>query len=151
MLSLREALIGGTTPSAVVADTGLAALRVGAGLMMAFGHGLGKIPPPAGFVDLVGGVGLPVPVLFAWLAALAESAGGLLLAAGLATRPAAAAILVTMLIAAFGAHLAVGDPLFASGGPSAEKAVLYALVALAFVTAGSGRLSGDYLLRKARA
>ncbi len=142
----RDLCIGGVAPTAAIAEIGMALLRVGVGLTLAFGHGLGKLPPEPGFVGLVEGLGLPVPVFFGWLAGLAELGGGLLLAAGVFTRPAAAAILITMLVAVLGAH--AGDPLFAPAGePSKELALLYTLVALAFVAAGSGRLSGDYLLR----
>ncbi len=144
----RDLLYGGATPTTVIADAGLTALRVGAGLMMAVGHGLPKLPPQEGFVGMVEGIGFPVPLFFAWLAGIAEFFGGLLLAAGLLTRPAAAAILGTMLVAAFGGHLAAGDPLFAVDGPSAEMAVLYAFVALAFMLVGSGRFGLDRLVRE---
>ena len=146
MQLVRDLFFGGVAPSSIVAESGLALLRIGAGLMMAIGSGLPKVPPGEQFVGMVEGLGFPLPLFFAWLAGLAEFVGGLLLAAGILTRPAAAALLVTMLVAVLGAH--AGDPLLAAPGePSAEKAALYGLVALAFVAAGSGRLSGDYLLR----
>ncbi|MCG5541286.1 MULTISPECIES: DoxX family protein [unclassified Halorhodospira] len=148
MQTARDLLFGGVAPATLVADAGLTALRVGAGLMMAVGHGLPKIPPHEGFVGMVEGIGLPVPLFFAWLAGIAELIGGLLLAAGLLTRPAAAVILGTMLVAAFGVHFAAGDPLFAVDGPSAEMAVLYAFVALSFMLVGSGRLGVDHLVRE---
>ncbi|MFP4161160.1 MAG: DoxX family protein [Ectothiorhodospira sp.] len=139
-------LFGGAAPGAPLADAGLTVARVSAGLMMALGHGLDKLPPSPGFVGMVEGLGFPSPLLFAWLAALAEAAGGLLLAAGLFTRPAAAAILGAMGVAAFVAH--GGDPLFATSGPSKELPLLYGAVMLAFLLAGSGRYGVDALFRR---
>jgi putative oxidoreductase len=84
---------------------GLFWLRVLTGLGMAY-HGYGKV-----FGDhmqmLVPGVeklGFPQPVIFAWLAALSEFAGGILIAIGLGTRIAAFFIFVTMSVAAFVVH-----------------------------------------------
>jgi len=111
-------------------------LRMFTGLALALAHGMGKVPPSERFVNGVGELGFPVPLLFAWAAALAEFAGGLLLAAGLFTRPAALMILMTMLVAAFRRHAA--DP-FADK----EKALLFAAVAFFFLIAGGGRLALD--------
>lgn len=69
-------------------------------------------------------------------AALSEFAGGLLVALGLFTRPAAASVLLTMLGAAFVVH---GDDPFARK----ELALAYAVAALALVIAGGGRWSVD--------
>lgn len=137
---LRTFLIGsGATDRAT--DIGLLILRVGIGLAMAFGHGLGKLPPSAGFVEGVGGLGFPAPVLFAWLAALSEFAGGLLIALGLLTRPAAASLAFTMCVAFFLQHAA--DPF-----PDKEPAFVFGVIALALVATGAGRFSVDRFLRR---
>lgn len=120
-------------------DLGLSVLRIFLGLSMAFAHGVGKLPPKEGFVGFIEGIGLPAPWLMAWLAALAEFGGGLLLAAGLLTRFAAFGIIVTMLVAAFGAH--GGD-----GFSEQELAFLYLFATLPFFLAGGGRLSADRTL-----
>ncbi len=111
-------------------DTGLLVLRVLAGLGIAT-HGYGKLFTEGrmeGFVEMVGGMGFPLPVLFAWLAALSELLGGLLLAAGLFTRYAAFFVFGTMTVAAFIAHAGETRSTFAnwrcSTGPSCSPCCL---------------------------
>src|ERR671918_92393 len=87
-MPLRKNLMFATSYSNA-ADAGLLLLRVFTGLSLAIAHGWDKVPPSARFITRVGEMGLPAPELFAWLAALAEFGGGLLLAAGLFTRPVA--------------------------------------------------------------
>ena len=130
--------------NAPLTDAGLLVLRVFAGLALALGHGLGKLPPSPGFIEGVGQMGFPLPALFAWAAAIAEFVGGLLLAAGLLTRPASLLIFFTMATAAFIRH--APDPF--SGK---EKALLFLFVALLFLLAGAGRYSLDALLSRRRA
>lgn len=133
-------LLGGAGGGDAPADVGLLLLRLFAGLAMAFAHGIGKLPPGDGFVRTVADLGFPAPVVFAWAAGLAEFVGGLLLAAGFLTRPAALAIAFTMAVAAFGRHAA--DPFAVQ-----EKALLFLFVAVLFVLAGPGRFSVDAALR----
>jgi putative oxidoreductase len=85
-------------------------------------------------------MGFPLPALFAWAAALSESLGGLLLAVGLLTRPAAFFILVTMFVAAFIRQ--AGDPFL-----ERELALLYGAVAIQFLLVGSGRFGLDAFFR----
>lgn len=122
-------------------DWGLLLLRLISGLALALAHGLGKVPPSERFIGTVGELGFPFPVLFAWGAGMAELAGGLLLAAGLLTRPASLFIVVTMLTAVVLRH--AGDPF-----SEREKALLFAAIGLLFLIAGPGRLSLDAALRK---
>jgi putative oxidoreductase len=124
-----------------VADGALTLLRVFAGLSLALAHGLGKMPPSEKFIEGVTNLGFPAPMLFAWSAGLAELAGGMLVAVGLATRPAAVFACFTMLVAAFGAHSA--DPF-----QKKELALLYATIMLAFVFVGAGRFGLDAFVRK---
>ena len=127
----------------MIQNIGLAILRISAGLMLAFGHGVGKLPPSDHFVDIVASLGFPIPLVFAWAATASEFLGGLLLAAGLFTRPAALSILITMTVAAFLRQ--ANDPF-----PAKEKAILYGLVALAFLLFGAGKFGVDALLKKKR-
>lgn len=122
-------------------DVALAILRVFIGLTMAFSHGLGKLPPNEMLIGGVSGMGFPAPELFAWLAALAEFAGGLLLAAGLLTRPAALTVIITMLVAVFGVHAA-------DSFQQKEMALLYLFIALFFLLHGAGRWSLDHFITK---
>jgi putative oxidoreductase len=138
---MKSLLFGGSGGGSALADFGLMLLRVFAGLAMALGHGLGKFPVSEGFIDAVGKMGFPAPAFFAYSAALAETAGGILLALGLLTRPAAAFVLFTMTVAFFGVHLQ-------DEFGRQERALLYAFVALVFVLAGSGRFGVDRLIRK---
>lgn len=141
MPTFRELLIGGAGGRTALADLALLLLRVAAGAGLALGHGLGKLPVSDQFVDGVADIGFPAPVVFAWAAALAESLGGLLLALGLLTRPAALFILCTMGTAFFVVHAA--DPF-----QTKEMAMLYGVIALAFLLAGAGRYSVDALLKR---
>ncbi|MEM1056052.1 MAG: DoxX family protein [Bacteroidota bacterium] len=130
-------LLFGTSDSAT--GLGLLILRVGLGVAMAVAHGYGKIPPSEGFINSTAGLGFPMPVVFAWAAALAEFVGGLLIAIGLLTRPAAAALAFTMAVAFFGAH--GGDPF-----GERELAFVFGVGSLALMATGAGRFSVDALL-----
>jgi putative oxidoreductase len=134
---VRSFLFGGAGVGSAWGDVALLVLRVAAGIGL-FTHGRMKLPPPERFVGMVGGLGFPLPELFAWCAALAESVGALLLAVGLLTRPAGAAIAVTMSVAFFGAHR--NDAFSVK-----ELAMLYGVIGLAFLLLGAGRLSLDRL------
>lgn len=116
-------------------------LRVFAGLAMAFGHGMGKIPPPEMFIAGVEQLGFPVPLFFAWAAGLSEFAGGILLAAGLLTRPAAFLVSSTMMVAAFLQH--GNDPFNVQ-----ELSLFYLTASLFFLVRGGGQWSLDHLLSR---
>ncbi|MBM4362370.1 MAG: DoxX family protein [Deltaproteobacteria bacterium] len=68
------------------------------------------------------------PSVWGLAAALAEGLGGLCLAAGVAFRPAAAALTSTMIVAAT-SHLAKGDP-FVKTSHSVEAGILFASLVL---------------------
>lgn len=140
-MRVKNFLFGGFVSGPMLAHAGLALLRVVTGLSLAFGHGLAKLPPPDRFVKIVAALDFPAPVLFAWAAGMSEFVGGLLLAVGLMTRPAAATLVITMAVAVFGQH--ADDPFKAS-----ELATLYGTIALAFALAGSGRLGLDRIVNR---
>ncbi len=139
---LKRILFGGESGLSVQANVGLALLRIFAGIALMLAHGAGKVPP-GGLVEKTAEMGFPVPVVFAWAAALSELVGGALLALGFCTRPAAFFIACTMLTALLGVHL--HDPFGIQ-----EKAFLYLFIAIAFLFTGSGDLSVDSLLRGRR-
>jgi len=124
------------------ADFGLLWLRVLMGLGIAH-HGYGKVF--GGYIaKLTEGLtqmGFPAPEVFAWAAALSEFAGGICVALGLFTRPAAFFIFVTMAVAAFVAHRA--DPLDVK-----ELALAYFTIAGALVFLGAGKFSLDHLFKR---
>jgi putative oxidoreductase len=124
-------------------DLGLLVLRLGFGLTLAFGHGLPKLLTFEKHVRSVTKHGFPLPEVMAALSMLSELAGGLLLALGLFTRPAAVFVISTMLGAAFVVH--GGDPF-----SKKELALAYALVAAVLLVAGPGRHSLDARLSKGR-
>jgi putative oxidoreductase len=142
-MNFKASLFGGTTLESTAANAGLLILRALTGVMLAFGHGLGKLPPAERFTTGVSELGFPLPGVFAWAAGLSEFVGGLCLALGLATKPAACFIFITMLVAGIMRH--ADDP-FATK----EKAFLYAIIALVFMLIGSGKFGLDALIRRPR-
>lgn len=90
-------------------------------------------------------IGLEPGVLMAFLAGSGEFFGGLFILIGLLTRPAAAVLAFTMVIAILSTHISNG--LFLSnGGYEFGLALLAASVSLAI--SGAGKLSVDSLLSK---
>lgn len=146
-------------------DIGHLSIRL-PGLYLAFAHGWAKVTGMAagemtGFVEGVGALGFPLPGLFAWAAALAEFAGGLMVGLGLLARVGAAFAGFTMFVAAFGrhsAHLGLLVALGAIDAPSAtvkgwgnpELALLYLFAFVGVAVLGPGRLSLDHLIRSRR-
>lgn len=120
-------------------------IRIAAGVLLMphgaqklFGaFGGGGISGTAAFLSQIGiEPALPAAIVLG----LAEFLGGLLLALGLLTRPAALAVVVVMTVAVFQVHLANGF-FWTSGG--FEYPLLWGLVAAAFVLRGGGRYSVD--------
>ncbi|MDX1383845.1 MAG: DoxX family protein, partial [Thermoanaerobaculia bacterium] len=137
-----------------------------AGFGLAFGHGLGKFillttGEGAAWIQIVGDLGFPAPALFAWLATLAELAGGLLIAFGIWTRVAAVFGAVTMFVASFLEHklhlhvlsfvglAPVPDETLERWGDP-EMSFLYLLIFVALAILGGGRYSLQRLFRKPR-
>ena len=141
---MRHLLFG--TPSAHprATDLGLLLLRLVGGLSLALAHGIGKVPPSAGFMANVERLGFPLPALFAWAAGLAELGGGLLLAVGLLTRPAALLVAGYFVFVTLVAH--AGDPF-----EDREKSILFLMVGLVLLCTGPGRYSADAALARPRA
>jgi putative oxidoreductase len=140
-MSIKELLLGGAKIDTAYPNIGLLILRVYTGLVLASQHGIGKIPPPEKFIQGVGELGFPLPEVFAWSAGCAEFFGGILLAVGLLTRPAAFFILITMVTAVFGRHAA--DPFSVK-----ELAAIYGIIAITFLLAGSGRYGIDRIFHR---
>ena len=86
-------------------------------------------------------MGMPFPLLMAYLAKGSEFFGGLLLALGFLTRFVTIPLTITMTVAAFVAHHGqiTGD---------GEHAFLFLLIFAVFFFIGSGKWSVDYLLKR---
>jgi putative oxidoreductase len=139
MMRIGDLLFGAEVNSRAT-DLGLLILRVFSGLALALAHGWGKVPPSPGFVGMIAGLGFPAPALFAWLAAIAEFGGGLLIALGLLTRPASLLVVGHFTLVVLVAHAgdAFGDR---------ELPLFFLVTALLFLLAGPGRYSVDAALR----
>ena len=140
-MTLKQVLFGGESGLSFQANAGLTLLRIFAGVALLMGHGMGKVPPSEGFINNTANLGFPIPTLFAWAAALAESLGGAFLALGFMTRVSSFFILCTMATALLGVHRA--DPF-----QKQELAFLYFFIALAHLIMGAGDWSLDRFLRK---
>ena len=138
----RSWMIGGGEQLA--RDIGLLVGRLSFGGMMAIAHGLPKLQKYGAaaekFPDPLG-VGSPLSMA---LAIFAELFCSILVMVGLGTRLAATQLIFTMGVAAFVIH--GPDPLFASGGPSKEFALVYLSGFLVLFLTGPGRFSVDRLI-----
>lgn len=122
-------------------------LRAGFGLTMAT-HGWPKLlgrahgsmaDPMAGFTHLIANVlHLPGAPLWAWGVALLEGMGGLMLAAGLLTRPVAALFVVQTAAICY-----VLGPRYPWIDRGYEYALVLCLIAIVFAVRGGGRWSLD--------
>ncbi|MFE7741235.1 DoxX family protein [Nocardia sp. NPDC057455] len=126
-----------------VTDVALLLLRLVVGVTM-IAHGVnhwiggGRI---AGTARWFGGLGLRNGVLQAWLSVITEIGAGALLALGLLTPFAAAAVISVMLVAGLLAHRANGFFVFQEGY---EYVLVLAVIALVLGLLGPGRLSLDH-------
>ena len=124
-------------------NLGILWLRVLMGFGIAFLHGYGKVfgGRMEQFTEGVAEMGFPVPTFFAWAAALTEFLGGILIALGLGTRPAALLLFINMSVAAFIRHAA--DPFDVK-----ELTFAYWVTAMTIVLTGPGLFSFDHLIRR---
>jgi putative oxidoreductase len=119
----------------------LTALRIVAGLMF-MQHGAMKffgVPLPAG---MPAAMPSPKPFTQIWFAGVLELVGGLLVAAGLLTRPVAFLLSGEMAVAYFQVHARQGLFPLANQG---EVAVLFCFIFLMYAAIGGGQFSLDHL------
>ncbi len=125
-------------------DLAALVLRVGFGLYMLLGHGMGKLMKlvEGGEVKFYPFLGLS-PKISLTLAVVAEFFACILIIIGYKTRLAALPMIITMLVAAFMVH--ASDPLFMYGAEdgSKEPALLYLVGFVAIYLLGSGKYSLD--------
>lgn len=123
-------------------DLGLLILRVGIGVIFII-HGLPKLIGGTGMWVQIGSalsiVGINfAPTFWGFMAAFAETIGGLFLIIGLFHRPIALMLIFTMIIALL-THVTAGDPFGIYS--NALKALV---VFVSLLITGPGRLSLDY-------
>lgn len=117
--------------------------RVAAGLLFAQ-HGAQKLFGLLGGFGGTAGAKAPLMSLMG-LAGVLEFGGGLLIAAGLFTRPVAAVLAVEMTVAYFMAHVPQGLWPIQNQG---ELAFLYGACWVYFATHGAGPFSADAMMKK---
>lgn len=133
----RSAFARGTRWNPVVLRLALGIVLLVAGTGKLFGVGP-KATEIGEFAGFLASLGVPGSTVVAWLVAVAEAAGGLLLLLGLFTRYAAAVAAVIMFVATTLVHLPNG---FVAGEGGLEYTLVLFLVALALVLSGPGALS----------
>lgn len=132
-------------------------------LMMGVGflyHGVPKLLSTgghAGFVGMLGMIGIPAPGVMAWVVGLVEVLGALALLAGVATTVSGVLLIVNMLVAMFLVHAPSGfnfinvtgmteaGPQF--GLPGYEVNLLYIASLVALVLGGPGAYSVEGMRR----
>lgn len=126
---------------------GIAALRMTVGAVL-LAHGAQKlfVYGIGGTAGVLGHLGIPLPMVSAVLSIGAEFLGGLLLLLGLATRWAAAVLVINMAVAVFAVHLPNG--FFAPKGVEYPLTMLVANFSLALT--GPGAFALDNVLRRSR-
>jgi putative oxidoreductase len=87
-----------------------------------------------------GSLGIPLPLLNAYIAASVETAGVVLLTLGLLTRFISLPLIVVMIVAIVTVHLPNG---FSAGDNGFEIPLYYILFLLIFVSNGAGKFSLD--------
>jgi putative oxidoreductase len=119
------------------AGVGELILRLALGITF-FAHGRDKLKNPAGFAGFLRQIHVPAPLFNAWLVALLETVGAVLLILGAATRVLALGLAIDMVVAL--ATVRIGKAPFTSGphggGWDLEFLLLACAVALVFTGAG---------------
>jgi putative oxidoreductase len=102
----------------------------------------------AGLSDhLLGPMGFPDPLAWAYFLGILEFFGCAALAVGLLTRPIALMLAVEMAIITFGVHFTRGFA-FSSPGGGYEYPLLLLILSIAFLFRGGGRYSLDHAIGK---
>ncbi|WP_018235223.1 DoxX family protein [Ensifer sp. BR816] len=117
-------------------------LRVLAGALLVT-HGYGKILDPFGAVGMVEGLGFYPGVFWSPLLSATEFFGGIFIAVGFLTRPAAFAATIVLLVTVYFHGIVLGEGL---GG--AEKSILWAAITFFFAIRGANGQSVDAKLGK---
>lgn len=90
-------------------------------------------------------LGMPFPVLNAYISGFTELTGVILLALGLANRLIAIPLIFIMILAVFTVHWSNG---FAAGDDGFEIPLYYLLFLLLIISRGAGKISLDFIIEK---
>jgi putative oxidoreductase len=118
-------------------------LRAVAGIFLTI-HGSHKITDPFGAAEMVEGLGFYPGAFWSLLLACTEFFGGIFIAIGLLTRPAAFAGMFVLLVTVWFHWITMGQ-----GFSGAEKSLLWAAILLFFVIRGGNRHSVDARIGRA--
>ncbi len=134
---MRNLIVG----LAAFADVGMAATRVGTGIILAY-HGWLKVT--GGYaVGFFGNVGIPLPQVMGPFVSILELVGGLALIAGLFSRYLGAIFFIEFLVVLWVLLAVLGK-----GYAGAELELLMLVVAAMLATNGGGTLSLDRMFRR---
>ena len=134
---MRNLIVG----LAALGDVGIAAVRVGTGIILAY-HGWLKVT--GGYaVGFFGNVGIPLPQVMGPLVSILELVGGLALIAGLFSRYLGGIFFIEFLVV-----LWVRIAVLGKGYAGSEFELLILVVAAMLATNGGGTLSLDRLFRR---
>lgn len=134
------------SPLARLAGIAPLAVRLIVGSIM-FAHGLQKLQGgPGNFAQGLVGMGVPLPVLMAYVVTFVEVVGGLLLIVGLLSRLSALLLTINLTVAVLLVKTGVGFLSPQGGGVGAELDLALIAGLLVILFAGPGRLSVDHAL-----
>jgi putative oxidoreductase len=138
----------GLSPVARFAGLAPLLVRVIVGIIMT-AHGWQKLSQmgPAGFGQVLGQIGIPLPGLMGFVVTFVELVGGILLIVGLLSRLAALLLTINLTVAILLVKVNVGL-IAPSDAPGVGAELDLALIAgfLVILLAGPGKLSLDYAL-----
>ncbi|MGN6645826.1 MAG: HvfX family Cu-binding RiPP maturation protein [Cytophaga sp.] len=117
-------------------------------LVLAYGFynpAMMKVKNMNSIIEWFGSIGIPFPLVNAYLATATELLGVLLLTIGFGVRIISIPLIVTMVVAIITVHWNGG---FDAGNNGFEIPLYYMLMLFILLTHGAGKYSLDYLLRK---
>jgi putative oxidoreductase len=126
------------------ADLGPLVLRLGLAIVF-FAHGLPKIKGVPGVAGFFKQLNIPMPGLMAWVVAILETFGAVLLALGLGTRVLALLFAFTMLVAIYKAKIGMMKSGFTGqNGWELEFVIMVGALGLLFTGAGAYSLDSGF-------
>jgi putative oxidoreductase len=104
-------------------------------------YGWNKLQNPAGWEQMLTGLGFPAPTILSWFVTLLEVVGGAALIVGLLVRPIALLFAIEMVVSSWTVKVPLGIAPEGASGLELDLALLASTIVL--VILGPGRLSID--------